>query len=216
MADAETTGYVESVAPQNPAWGKFVAAQGVAWVSAAVGAGIYLLSEAVLEDKQRWMPSIDAVPWLMVLLALSSFFVLLGWMAIRRPLRGARRRALIAVAWVLGQLAASTGATAAILAADHELLFGPSYVDRVVVPGGGQTVYLYKTGFFCGYELYVKGEGSWVLNRVRKIDRKDCGSRTANAHLEWRGGEGVLLLDEHGELLSAQPHDFSGLWLGPH
>ena len=215
-ASHSTGCYVVDVAAQAPGWGRFAVAQAVAWTAGVVGVGVFALREATLGGQQRWMPSLEALPWVMVVLALLSCLLLVGWMVVRRPLRGARRRRLTATVWVLGQVAASAASTAAVAAADPELFFGPRLVDRLAVPSGNRTAYLFKTGFFCDYELYVRETGSVVLNHVRNVAQTDCGARSEDAHLQWRETEGVVLLDEPGDLVTSQPYDFSGLWLGPH
>lgn len=204
------------MAAPKPSWRRFLIAHGVTWAATGVGAGIHLLGDAVLEDKQRWMPTLEATPWVMVLVALAAFPLLVGWMAVSRPLRGAKRGGWIAALWVLSQLAATAGSAAAIVSTDGNWLFGSRLIDSMPMPGTEQTAYLYRTGFFCGYELYVRNGGSVVLDEVRKLDREDCNTRTEDAHLEWRAGKGVVLLDEHGELVHAQRIDLSGLWMGPH
>lgn len=180
-----------------------------AWLVALMGAGVQAWSDA-LEPKQRLLPSLEFISIYGVLLCLASFVVVVVWLAMAKPLRGARNRWLIVLGMVFAFVIPTgiAGSSTVMMT-----MFKGQYIAQLDVPEDRKTYYVYTEGVFCGYDVYARSYGALFLDKLRNQARK-CDGSLHDVELDHQQGK-VVIVGPDGKPLTPHSRDFSGLYFGP-
>jgi hypothetical protein len=190
-------------------WVDVLAATAIAAAELGGAIGLHVWFDGLPHD-ERPIPTLAAVPWVLVVLAGVAWVVACLRVAARRSALGDTSAKIGTAIGLLGQLALTLGGTVVVVLTDPEFLFGSHHDDTLDLPDG-RSAYLYRGGLFCAYEIFVSAPDDLIAFRTRYLVRENCDAPAALA-LE---GDTILIVDEHGQPLADQGADWSELLLFP-
>lgn len=151
----------------RPAW--------LLWSSIAVFLLAAGLEFALAQLPGRTIPTVAAIPWLLVAAATLSTIVSAA-IATRRARGGLRRLGAI-----VQHLLVLCGGLAGFLAPYLEIFYTPpTHVTSLELPDGRGRAYLYSEGFFCKYTVWIAAP--WSLTSQRQPGEYRC---IDSASLAW-------------------------------
>ncbi len=156
---------------------------------------------------QRPPPWLDRLPYqlgALSLLTIPGF----AWLGIKYRKR-ARGWPVLALACL--HIAVIAGGLLGLLYSDPEFLFGHKHRSSLTL-ADGREAYLYSTGLFCSYEVYIAPPGQLWIERVATLQRQ-CETEIS---LAWSEESGFKILDRNGNEVPYQSTNLAGLYWGPH